>query len=860
MLISLIVRLVETSCRFAWPVVLGFLVLAGLAVEYARTHFAINTDSSQLISPNLPWRQREIALDRAFPQRKDLIVVVIDGSTPERADMAAASLARALEQRRERFTSVRRPDALPFFRQNGLLYLSRDEVIERTEALIRAQPFLGSIAADPSLRGLAGMLGFMARAEADTAELVRPLQALGDALETLLAGGNADLSWGEVATGKPPDPRELRRFIHVKPVLDFRALEPGRVATDAVRRAAAELALDPSTGVRVRLTGQVPMADEEFATVAEGAALNTTVTVLVVLLWAWLALHSGRIILAVFASLFTGLAITAAIGLAMVGALNLISVAFAVLFVGIGVDFGIQFCVRYRAERLAHDDLQRALGATARSVGVPLLLAAAATAAGFFSFLPTDYRGVSELGQIAGIGMMIAFVTSITMLPALMILLRPRGETAEIGYPWLKPLDRRLAQWRMPILVVTGLVVAAGLPLLTKVSFDFNPLHLRSAAVESVSTWLDLARDPATAGNTVEIIARSPADALDVAARVRGVPEVESARTLESFVPADQEPKLAIITDAAELLGPTLRPAETRPPPTDAETVRALVAAADGLAGVRGADDAFGQAAHRLATLLRRLAEATPQVRARVEAALLPGLQLLVERARTALEARPVSLDSLPPELVRDWRTEDGRARVEVMPRGDHNDNAVMRQVAHAVLAVVPEATGRPILLQQSADTVVAAFVQAGILAFVAVTLILFVTLRRISDVVYTMLPLVLAGVVTLELCVLLDLKLNFANIIALPLLLGVGVAFKIYYVLAWRAGQAYPLASSLTRAVFFSALTTATAFGSLWLSSHPGTSSMGKLLSLSLLTTLIAAVVFQPILMGPPRNPRETQ
>jgi predicted RND superfamily exporter protein len=120
-----------------------------------------------------------------------------------------------------------------------------------------------------------------------------------------------------------------------------------------------------------------------------------------------------------------------------------------------------------------------------------------------------------------------------------------------------------------------------------------------------------------------------------------------------------------------------------------------------------------------------------------------------------------------------------------------------------------------------------------------------------------TLVPLILAGIVTLEFCVLIGLPLNFANVIALPLLLGVGVAFKIYYMMAWRTGQTSLLQSSLTRAVIFSALTTATAFGSLWFSSHPGTSSMGKLLALSLICTLAAAVLFQPALMGPPRDTR---
>ena len=173
----------------------------------------------------------------------------------------------------------------------------------------------------------------------------------------------------------------------------------------------------------------------------------------------------------------------------------------------------------------------------------------------------------------------------------------------------------------------------------------------------------------------------------------------------------------------------------------------------------------------------------------------------------------------------------------------------------NAVRAIEPNATGPAVQLFEAGEAVVHAFIEAGIFALVAIAILLFLTLRRIGDVMLTLIPLVIAGIVTLELCVVLDLPLNFANIIALPLLLGVGVAFKIYYIMAWRAGKTGLLQSSLTRAVIFSAMTTATAFGGLWLSSHPGTASMGKLMTLSLVCTMAAAVLFQPVLMGPPRQ-----
>jgi predicted RND superfamily exporter protein len=217
-----------------------------------------------------------------------------------------------------------------------------------------------------------------------------------------------------------------------------------------------------------------------------------------------------------------------------------------------------------------------------------------------------------------------------------------------------------------------------------------------------------------------------------------------------------------------------------------------------------------------------------------------------------------VALRNLPESVLRQWVTVDGRTRVQASPKGDPNDNETLRHFARAIQVHFPDAVGTPVSILESGRTIVNAFILAGVYALVSIAILLWIVLKRFGDVLLTLIPLLVAGVITLEICVLIGMPLNYANIIALPLLLGVGVAFKIYYIMAWRAGQTDLLQSSLTRAVIWSALTTATAFGSLWLSSHPGTSSMGKLLALSLVTTMFAAVLFQPALMGKPRTAEE--
>ena len=313
-------------------------------------------------------------------------------------------------------------------------------------------------------------------------DLTRVFTMASDTLDNAVAGRPASFSWRVLAQGHPARPNDLRGIIEVRAVLDYGALEPGHAATEAIRKAAADIV--PTFQADVRLTGPVPMADEEFGTLREGAVSNAIVTIAVVLFILWLALRSGRLIAAVFINLFIGLAITTMVGLMIVGAFNLISVSFAVLFVGIGVDFGIQFSVRYRAERHAVDNLRKAILHAGKRAGIPLMLAAGATAAGFLSFLPTDYRGVSELGLIAGLGMLIAFATSITVLPALITLFNPPGEPEPLGYSALAPVDEFLERHRIAIIVGTAIVVSVGLPLLYWLHFDFNPINLRSPKVE----------------------------------------------------------------------------------------------------------------------------------------------------------------------------------------------------------------------------------------------------------------------------------------------------------------------------------------------------------------------------------------
>lgn len=853
---SLVARIVGFSCRFAGLIVLLGLVMGGAAAYYVVGHFAMNANSEDMISPNTQWRKREAVFDKAFPQQNRLILVVIDGATPERAEEATQALYDALRAEKTMLPDVERPDDGTFFPHDGLLFLPTARVEQVTQQLIAAQPFLGALAADPSLRGIADELSTavegVQHGQTTLDSFGTSLHGLDATLGKVLAGQPAFLSWQSLVTGTTPSLRQTQRFIMIHANLDFTALMPGRKATALIRDTAARLGLTARNGATVRITGPVPMADDEFGSLTDRARLMATLMMVAVLAMLWFALRSARLIFSVLLCVLSGLAVTTAAGLLTVGAFNLISVAFISLFVGLGVDFGIQFCVRYRAERHEVKDLNLALIRTGSGVGGALLLAAAATAAGFYSFLPTSYRGVSELGLVAGTGMLITFVLSITFLPAMIKILAPRGEAEEVGIRALSPLDETVRTHKRMIVIVAAILGVAGAASLPFVNFDFNPLDLRNPHVESVATALDLMKNPDTSPNTLDVLTPSHAGARAMAARLSTLPDVLRAMTIDSFVPDDQTKKIAIISDADTLLDPTINPILTKPAPSDAETVASLKTASDALKSIAGNQTSkAARDARALAVDFARLAQANKAMREAAVTALVPGLNTMLDQVRASLQPYAVTLNTLPADLRRNWISANGLYRVEAVPRGDANDNAVLRKFTAAVRRVAPDATGEPIVIQESGRTIVRAFIQAGALSFVVITILLFWTLRSYALVALALAPLVLSGIVTLATCVVIGLSLNYANIIALPLLLGIGVAFDIYFVVAWRSGTRDLLGSSLTRAVILSAGTTASAFGTLWIAKHPGTASMGELLAISLGWILVTVLFLLPALMA---------
>ena len=856
--------LVAASVRRPWLTLVIGLVLTLGALFVNAQRMAMTTDTAALISSSVDWRQQEQRMEAAFPQLRDAMLIIVDGDTPERAEGATVQLVAKLAEDSAHFRRVTRPDGGDFFAREGLLYGSADEVRSATRAMVDAQPLLGPLAADPSLRGVSGALSTMLdgvdAGETSLARVGKPFKALASAIDGSLDGRKPGFSWQKLfaedgSAVAPP----TRRLILVQPVLDHSALMPGEAAGAAVQAAAKTLSLDAAHGVSIKLTGEVPLADEEFATLQENIGLVAIVMLGAMLLTLWLATRSVKLVAAIMITIIAGLIVTTAVGLLAIGRFNLISVAFIPLFVGLGVDFGIQICVRFNAERAEGAAPAAALRQAAAALAAPLTLAAGAIFLGFGAFLPTAYVGIAELGVIAGLGMVVALLFSLTLLPALVLLMKPGSPRGEVGFTQLAPADRFLERRRGAVLWAFALAMAASIATLPWVAFDFNPLHLRDPEAPAMRALGDLTRDPDRTPNTIDVLARNEGEAHQLAQNLAKLPEVARVISIDSFVPEDQAPKLALVQDASTLLDLTLNPFDIAPPPGDADMQAAVSATAQRLQTVTAAHPGDeGADTRALAKAFDRLAKATPAQREQVNMMLSQPLGVMLDQMRMALQAAPVDRASLPEEITRDWIAPDGHVRLQVFPSGNANDNRVIHRFRDAVAAVTPAISGLPVATQAAASTVAGAFVQAGVIAFLLVSVLLFLVLRDAKEVAFTLAPVVLSIFLTLGSCVVIGQPINFANIIAFPLLFGVGVAFHIYFVMAWRDGATGLLQSSLARAVLFSAFATGTAFGSLWLSHHPGTASMGKILMISLIWTLICALVFEPALLGPPRAKAE--
>ncbi|MEN8260023.1 MAG: MMPL family transporter [Pseudomonadota bacterium] len=853
----------RTVIRFPWLIILLSIVFSGISLQYTLDYLGVNTDTSQMLSQELPFQKNRLRLEKAFPQDSGTIVMVVTGKTPEETSQAAKRLAELLEADTERFKGVRIPDENPFFEQEALLYLELDELENLATELSRAQPFIGRLANDYTLNGFLSILGY-AIADADESlplEIDPLLVKIDEAIDAVLAGRHYRLSWQELMLGEDSMLQKGSRFVIAQPKVDFTEIMPAEASLMVARNLANKIK-SKKTGVNVRITGELALEHEELESVSRGAVVSSIASLFLVCLVMWIGLRSLKLVFASLIILLIGLSLTAGFATLAIGHLNLISVAFAVLYIGLGVDFAIHLCLRHGELRMHHHTNRESLISSVETVGTSLFLCTLTTAIGFFAFVPTAYAGVSELGIISGVGMFIGLIVTLTTLPALLSIMplkapKPLGRKKLIP-EWVFQIPFRYAT---AIKIVCLLVALGAAFLLSEVTFDSNPVNLRDPKSESVSTFKELLKYKDESPFFLSLLTDDPDSAVAAAGKLEKLNTVNKAITVLDLIPQNQDEKLDIIDNLSFILGGHLSvlaagtPGGGNPRKALEDFLAKVNKGIEARAGVANNDILIGLR-DRLENLLATAdtAEDPSALPKSLETSILGLLPAAMKQLRNSLGAVPATLDDIPPELTEHWISKDGTYRVMIFPEEDLNNRQHLREFVEQVQNAEPNVTGLPVADRASGDAVVNAFRQAFTGALAVIGILLLVVMRNIKDTLLVLFPLLLAGALTGAATVLLDSPFNFANIIALPLLMGIGVDSGIHIVHRLRHAVRHgenPLHTSTARGVFFASATTLCSFSSLAFTSHRGTASMGLLLGVGITFTLLCTLVVLPAFSG---------
>jgi uncharacterized protein len=847
--------------RPGWVVALVFAATVALG-WYAATNLGVNADPNAMISADLPFRTRERDFQQAFRSAADDLLVLVEADSAFAAGKAADALATRLGQRADLFERVQLAGGGDFFRRNALLYLDVPELEALADRLAAVQPFLSELARDASVVGVADLLGKAAQAQRDGhdvgMDLAGALDRVSVAVEAAQQGRAAPDPWGDALIGGSLSEEARHRVIALRPNSKFNQLLFAEPAVEAIRAAAAAEGLTADRGVRVRITGSEVLNYEELRVVESQGRILALAALVLFTAATFFAVRSLRVLVALVASLVVSLIWSNAFAAATIGHLNQVSAAFNVLIIGLGGELGIHFCMRY-AELAANGRSRTdALTATGATMGSALFSSAVTTAIGFLVFWPTDYRGVAELGLIAGAGVLLSLASSLTLLPALLSLgANTHPYFASPSLPLGAQLRHVPVTYARPIRWAALAVAVVAVALIPRVRFDHNPVNLRDPNTESVQAFQDLLQQSSTSPWTVDLIAADLGAAKTKAAELAQLPFVADARTLFDFVPQQQDEKRAILETMAFLVPP---PAPASAPPDVATQLAALARLEAALQPATGPG-----ADARLAASETRLLDALAGLRAAVVAApdpnaLLGPLQsnvvgsliVQLDELKEGLSPDVVTLESLPLELREMMLADDGRARVTVIPKKDLNDSANLEEFVDGVLAVAPAGTGPAVGLIEWGRVTSGAMKQAMLVGFLATALFLYLLWRNWWDTALAFFPLGLAGLTTCAVLVLLGWHFDFANVIVLPMLLGMGIDNGVHLVHRHRTNpdEQDVLASSTARAVWFAALTTVLSFGSLAFASHRGMASLGRLLTLGVAATLVCYVVVLPAVL----------
>ena len=834
------------------------LALVGLLL--AINGLGVNSDTSRMVSSKLDYRQAQIDFEAAFPKEEIRVALIIRARSDDEADAFAEEVSAVLRGRTDVVTDVFAATADPFLIENGLLFLDTSELDELLGGVTAAAPILKRLGREPDMArlylSLADAIEPLEPSETPADALIRAMDAVSETVERRKAGVPEPLSW-QAIFNPPEDEGEgagagdvehiHQRIISITPVLDLSRLQPARPAVLAINEAIREVVAASEFEITASITGNAVLRTEELASVTEGIGLSLALSVLFIIVLLMIALRSAVLVATSILGLVITILITAGFAALLYDTLNLVSVAFMVLLVGLGIDFMIHLALHVQEERTIGRPCRSALFQSNRHIGAALALCAPTSAIAFFAFAPTQFTGMTQLGIVSGFGVLVAFAVAVTLLPATLALLPPNsGVRLKSGIPSYMSKLSIEGPWQSRVAMATIALGFASIFLLPYVRFDADPMALRDPEAASVKAFNLLFDDEDTQPYNLSLLLPDEAAVQEITPKLEALAEVRRVIGPADLVPEDQEYKLEAIDFAAFGL----------------ESVfgeEAMIAETVLAAGYGRLEAALAELDHPSAVRLSEaLAEvqtasaADPAYAAEIERDIFRFWGQQYDRLEKQIYPQEIVFESLPELLSSQFVAADGRLRLQIEPEEDLRDKEARSRFVEAVRAVAPQAAGSARSVLESGRVISRAMVIAIVCAWFAVAGLLIMILRDRLLVCVILLTLLLAGVLTAAMSVVIGVPFNFANVIAVPLLVGVGADSGIHLGIRARRtrdpSEIYE--TSTPRAVFFSAITTLCSFGTLMLSAHRGVASMGILLTIAIGFTLICTILVQPWLL----------
>jgi hopanoid biosynthesis associated RND transporter like protein HpnN len=857
---------------------LGALGAARLELETARL----------ALVGEAPFVSRHLALEAEFGDL-NAIVAVLAGPNPRATREAAAELAAAVRADQVHFRGVFDRVAPEAFGGQALLLLEPDQLASLRrplEQLAADLPRGAAVACVASVRGslearLAGESGadggdggaapgedsaLLGLAEGLLADLTRA--GRGEPPEGGPAGGLTELpGWDDAGFAWTGDGKRLILLVDYLEAPG--ALDARTDAVQALRDVATEL--QARTGVEVGLTGKPVLEVDEMRTYeadslrASGVALAGVTLLLVIAFRRWL----GPLLI----GLGLALAVAATLGLTTLwpGHLNLMAVVFVVVVIGVGVDFGIHLAGRYDEARARGEEPERALALALTRTGPAIVAGAFTTVVAFLGALLTDFRGLQEFGAVAAFGVLASLLVMLTVLPALLLVLdRRRPPTPPQPGRALRWLEARVTRSPRAVLAAAGVLTLLALVGARQVRYESNLLLLQDPSLPSVQLELDLLRDPQVSGWFLAHATTDLAALREVTRRVAPLPGVARVESVLDLLPPDQEARLGPVR---QLQAHLARACAAAPPPSEpaalaSELERLEAALEEALdAALRSGREEALEPLERLLTACAEARDAVAPPKGDALAALDRAWgEELVRRGRALAlpPAEPLTPATLPDELRARLVGSRGSYLLRIHPVADLWDPGAREAFLAEVRAVLPEVSGVPVLVHESSERMLNGYREAAVYAFVAVVACVLLLTRSPRGTLLATLSLGVGGLWTAGAMGALGIDLNPANLVALPMLLGVGVDTSVHVVhrLSHRNPGDPLLAASLGRALLYSGLTSAVGFGSLMLADHPGTASIGSTIGIGVLACLLAGLLVPGAVVGtlagrvaPPKN-----